>query len=147
MIRRLKRPYIIIGMHRSGTSFLSRALHQNGVFMGHKQSPNAEARYFQKRNIELMVSNGYTWDLPAIPKNYTAVNHSNSELLFNFFGIHQNFDLLKELWQKGTPKNWGFKDPRNTFTLPYWLRLFPDARIIHIYRNGMDVAISLIYAQ
>jgi hypothetical protein len=39
---------------------------------------------------------------------------------------------------------WGWKDPRNTFTLPLWLDLFPDAKVIHIRRHGVDVANSLI---
>jgi len=38
---------------------------------------------------------------------------------------------------------WGFKDPRSTFTLPLWLALFPDARLIHVSRHGVDVAASL----
>jgi hypothetical protein len=38
---------------------------------------------------------------------------------------------------------WGWKDPRNTYTLPFWLDLFPDARVVHVYRHGVDVAASL----
>jgi hypothetical protein len=38
---------------------------------------------------------------------------------------------------------WGWKDPRNTFTLPVWLDIFPEAKIIHLHRSGMDVALSL----
>ncbi len=39
---------------------------------------------------------------------------------------------------------WGWKDPRNTFTLPFWLKLFPKAKVIHIRRHGVDVANSLL---
>ena len=39
---------------------------------------------------------------------------------------------------------WGWKDPRNVFTLPLWLRVFPEAKIIYIVRNGVDVAASLL---
>lgn len=38
---------------------------------------------------------------------------------------------------------WGWKDPVNTFTLPFWLDLFPEARVVHIFRNGVDIAQSL----
>ncbi len=38
---------------------------------------------------------------------------------------------------------WGWKDPRNTFTFDFWQRVFPQARVIHIYRHGVDVAASL----
>jgi hypothetical protein len=39
--------------------------------------------------------------------------------------------------------SWGWKDPRNTYTLPLWLDVFPDTKVIHICRNGVDVADSL----
>jgi hypothetical protein len=42
---------------------------------------------------------------------------------------------------------WGWKDPRTTITLPFWLALFPDARVIHLVRNGIDVAESLYQRQ
>lgn len=38
---------------------------------------------------------------------------------------------------------WGWKDPRNTFTLPFWLRLFPEAKVVEVRRHGVDVAASL----
>jgi hypothetical protein len=38
---------------------------------------------------------------------------------------------------------WGWKDPRNTYALPLWLDVFPDAQVINVYRNGIDVANSL----
>jgi hypothetical protein len=38
---------------------------------------------------------------------------------------------------------WGWKDPRNTLTLGLWLRVFPDARVVHVVRHGIDVALSL----
>jgi hypothetical protein len=37
----------------------------------------------------------------------------------------------------------GWKDPRNTFTLPVWKQVFPNLRAIHIVRHGVDVAASL----
>jgi hypothetical protein len=39
---------------------------------------------------------------------------------------------------------WGWKDPRNTLTLPYWLRLFPDARVLNVRRESSAVVASLL---
>jgi hypothetical protein len=39
---------------------------------------------------------------------------------------------------------WGWKDPRNTYTLPCWLDVFPDAKVLYIERHGVDVASSLV---
>lgn len=38
---------------------------------------------------------------------------------------------------------WGWKDPRTVFTVKLWLEVFPDAKILYIKRNGVDVAQSL----
>lgn len=38
---------------------------------------------------------------------------------------------------------WGWKDPRNTFTVEFWKEIFPSAKIVHIYRNPIDTAESL----
>jgi hypothetical protein len=39
--------------------------------------------------------------------------------------------------------SWGFKDPRCVLTLAVWLQVFPQARVLYIHRNGVDVANSL----
>lgn len=38
----------------------------------------------------------------------------------------------------------GWKDPKNTFTLDFWKHVFPHPRIIHIYRNPIDSVSSYI---
>ena len=40
-------------------------------------------------------------------------------------------------------RRWGWKDPRTSLTLPYWLRLFPTARVIHVHRDPAQAARSL----
>ncbi len=42
------------------------------------------------------------------------------------------------------PRSWGWKDPRNTFTLPMWLKVFPNAKVIHVLRDKESVARSLM---
>jgi hypothetical protein len=37
----------------------------------------------------------------------------------------------------------GWKDPRNTFTLPVWRQVFPNLKTINVTRHGVDVAASL----
>jgi hypothetical protein len=61
--------------------------------------------------------------------------------------------LAAELEKYAGPTGWhlktgplqpfGWKDPRNTFTLPVWKEIFPSLRTIHIVRHGVDVAASL----
>ena len=42
------------------------------------------------------------------------------------------------------PAHWGWKDPRNSLTLPLWLEAFPDARILHVRRDPERIADSLL---
>ncbi len=42
---------------------------------------------------------------------------------------------------------WGWKDPRNTFTISLWLKLFGNARLVRIHRHPVDVAASLVVRQ
>jgi hypothetical protein len=41
-------------------------------------------------------------------------------------------------------KHWGFKDPRNSITTGLFLRLFPNAQALFIYRDPLDVAASIV---
>jgi len=45
---------------------------------------------------------------------------------------------------RGITFRWGWKDSCNMLTLPLWLMLFPNAKVIFIVRNGIDVARSLV---
>lgn len=141
-------PIIIIGAHRSGTTFLSGILNDSGIFMGNDLTAYNESSFFQKFNVKLLRSNNYTWDNPGVPSDYRDAKFNRLSFVRNYTGT-----TLRRLYR--CPGNiiaffnfiangsWGWKDPRNTFTLDYWLELFPQAKVLHIYRNGMDVAISL----
>jgi hypothetical protein len=147
-----KDPVIIIGMHRSGTTYLTSLLHNSGIFMGNDQGGTNESLFFQRINRQLINSNNLSWDKPGIPSDYSKVRWNYYRYYTKYAGIfsnQSNFEKVgyahnfKDTFGLMARKPWGWKDPRNTFTLPYWLRYFPKAKIIHIYRNGMDVAISL----
>lgn len=138
----LSPPFIIIGMHRSGTSMLSGLLSASGIFMGNDLTSDKESRFFQQINRELFRQNHFSWINPGVPA-VTAENrfHKTGMLVHYVRARSHPLQFLKLV----TGNKWGWKDPRNTFTLDYWLRIFPAAKVIHIYRNGMDVALSLYY--
>jgi len=143
-------PIIIIGMHRSGTSLLSRILEKSGIFMGNKKEENNEALFFLKFNDWILKQANATWDNPY---NYKFVDEDFKNLMIDlakkylrsikrveYLGL-KNAYKYKSLEEIDFP--WGWKDPRNSFTLDIWLNLFPNAKVIHIYRNPIDVANSL----
>lgn len=145
-------PIIIIGMHRSGTSLLTRLLAQMGLFVGHSLDANAEALFFVKLNKWLLRQSGGAWDHP---EHFQAVvQHEQARALSVDYLRHMlasprvvSYSGLGRSLRYGSPFAfpfpWGWKDPRTTFTLPLWLDVFPEARVIHVFRHGVDVAYSL----
>ncbi len=145
-------PVIIIGMHRSGTSMLNRILETIGLRVGVIKGKNHEVRFFQDLNQWLMHQCGGSWDHPA-PTYYLLRDKPTREMVLDYLRLlfHSpiaahflgSFGFLRyrSIFNLDVP--WGWKDPRNTFTLHIWLDLFPQAKVIHIYRHGVDVAKSL----
>lgn len=132
-------PIIIIGMHRSGTSFLSSILEEAGVFMGAYKDPNNGSLVFLQVNQQCLAKTGYSCIQPGlielrIPEDLLGI------IVLKHFGYYlfnkSQIDSINE-------RPWGWKDPINTLTLKMWLSCFPKSKIIHIYRNGMAVAESL----
>lgn len=145
-------PIIIAGMHRSGTSVLTTILDDLGLFVGKKVDSNHEATFFVHLNNWLLRQAGAAWDYPEPFEEFlkyedlvAARTAQLNRLLdtpraIEFLGL-KNYLSLGDIKNMLTP--WGWKDPRNTFTLPLWLKIFPDAKLLVIHRHGVDVANSL----
>lgn len=145
-------PVIIIGMHRSGTSMLTRTLQGLGFFMGRGTTRNEECRFTNALNAWLFRQASATWERPEGVD--ALLDHAQVRSLitdymsgvtaglasWNYLGPSRWLRYRSMHQQKSA---WGWKDPRNTFTLPFWLEVFPQARVLHITRHGVDVAQSL----
>jgi hypothetical protein len=146
-------PIIVIGMHRSGTTMICQLLERLGLFVGVRKDENYEARFFHDINLWLFSQSGARWDNP-LPNRYLMENPQARALATDYIrryllsspSLGSYLGPGKYLSYRSAfriPVAWGWKSPLNTFTLPIWLDLFPNARIIHIYRHGVDVANSL----
>ncbi len=146
-------PVIIIGMHRSGTSMLSQALQAAGLYLGWRQlREHQEAQFFLRLNMWVMLQTSAGWETPESVR-YLLDRPQAREAVVEYlrfalrspramsylgpvrYGRHHSVERLDEPW--------GWKDPRTTFTLPLWLDIFPNAKIVHVVRHGVDVAESL----
>jgi hypothetical protein len=142
-------PVLIIGMHRSGTRLLDRILAGLGVFLGADRQADGESVTFMLINESIFHQCGTFWTEP-MPVHFVL---SDAELLERATALARDAlgarfgNYAGSAWPPGagldgaTPFGW--KDPRNTFTLPVWRRIFPRARVIHVLRHGVDVAASL----
>lgn len=134
----------IAGMHRSGTSMIARVLNQCGLSLGpadkllpaneNNQDGYWEHRDFFRLNKAILRAFHGGWDFPpTLPAGWendyrlTAIEHDARQLLGDFSG----------------ERLWGWKDPRNSLTLPFWKRLVPDLKVVVSVRNPLDVAASL----
>lgn len=143
-------PVLVLGMHRSGTSLVTRMLRELGCFFGARREGNEEALLFLALNNWLLRQSGGAWDAPEAidPALRDAAFRRRlagylSEILASPRGVQ--YTGVRH-WRPGVfapPEPWGWKDPRTTFTLPVWLELFPEARVVHVQRHGVDVAESL----
>ncbi len=128
-------------MHRSGTTLVTKSLERAGIFMGVVKDHNFEAMHFLSLNQQSLWAAKANWLEPVVPKP------EHYKLLPTRKLYEEHFKLIGR-WQKLQyqlfPKDWGWKDPRNTFTLPMWLDVFPKAKVLHVLRNKQEVAQSLM---
>jgi len=145
-------PIIITGMHRSGTSLISKILMNQGIFMGSKLDANSESIFFQRINKWILSCIGSSWDNPQSLKDLESedinliLNRLNKALDSRFSKslFLGKKDLLFNKSLNEMDVTWGWKDPVNTFTLFIWKQIFPKAKVININRHPLDVSASLI---
>ncbi len=145
-------PIIIAGAHRSGTSLVTRLLERAGLFVGHTLEENHEAVFFLRLNQWILGNAGAMWDRP-LPMLELLGDREAREAVSDYLDLSLASTRARQFLGPGryarlrNPRRldepWGWKDPRNTATLPLWLDAFPDARVVVVDRHGVDVAASL----
>lgn len=147
-----KNPIVITGIHRSGTTLLSKIFENNKIFFGARKDLNNEALFFQNLNKWLLSSYGISWENPKcidfeIDENrfnmilFKLENILKSRLNFRYLGL-RSLIIKNDLFELDF--DWGWKDPRSIFSLPFWLKLFPKSKVVILVRHPFDVVNSLI---
>lgn len=132
----IQQVFIILGMHRSGTSALAGTLQEAGVYLGRvldksiKRNPKGlqeppAVLYMQE---DLLKANGGSWSAPPETVEWGPLHTTVRDL---FIESRQGVEC------------WGFKDPRTLLTLQGWMDVLPSAQPLGIFRHPMAVARSL----
>jgi hypothetical protein len=133
-----KRVVFISGMHRSGTSFLSRALNLAGLEL---PEPDTRGNEWNAKG---------RWETPFLSVPSRGL-FGPQDFWFNPVVINDCPEVRKAMAEsmatclKGR-RSFGWKDPRILITLPYWLEVMPggvDVELVLSLRNPMEVASSL----
>ncbi len=129
------RTICILGMHRSGTSFLTGSLQQAGLELHrvHEQNPhnlkgNRENPAIMQLNDWILDSNGGSWDNPPDSPRWSEAQFAQGK---DIVAQYESYSI------------WGFKDPRVLITLQGWRELMPDVEFVGIFRHPLLVAQSL----
>ena len=151
----------VLGMSRSGTSLTAKLLNLTGVYLGPSEelldenlsqlsgedekvrakvaraNPGGHWEHYRlmRLNERILELLGGSWrDPPPMPPGWessakvTALREEALEIIGESFG--------------GKPL-WGWKDPRNSLTLPFWQALLPRMRYVICVRDPAEVAASL----
>lgn len=127
---------MVVGMHRSGTSFLTGSLQQAGLELGkhstwnpHNQRGNRENADIVKLHDDILQARGFAWDKPPAHQiEWTEEENSRARAIIRDY--------------RKTP-HWGFKDPRSALVVEGWQTLLPTLNFVGIFRHPTAVAESL----
>jgi hypothetical protein len=134
----------VLGMHRSGTSPLTRIINLMGAYVGAEgtlMEPNTDnPKGFWERNDvyalhqEVLKAIGASWHEVAHFDLGKLSDQDRAAFEKRALTIIQNLDAHRP---------WVMKDPRLCLLLPLWQPLWETPICVHIYRSPLQVAQSL----
>lgn len=120
-----QRLIVVLGMHRSGTSAITRALKVMGVELGDRMMPPVEGNNdkgfwedidLNALNIQMLDAIHHEWN------HLTQIEEKDVEILRNEGYFLRAAELLRQ--KVGDVAIFGFKDPRVAKILPFWKEVF-----------------------
>jgi hypothetical protein len=145
-----KKAICILGMHRSGTSVITRACNLLGAYIGEQnvllssmENVNPEGFWEHSSIVDIhekiLSVFSHAWDTIApLPDKWWEMDK-----------VKEYREELKNLVteQFGSEELWVWKDPRTCLLIPLWLEILNELQIevsfVIVVRNPLDVAASL----
>ncbi|HEX6688963.1 MAG TPA: sulfotransferase [Solirubrobacterales bacterium] len=151
----------VLGMSRSGTSLATRVLNLAGVYLGPEEELlDADLRQLADEGERVLAKARYS--NPEGHWEHYRLMRLNERILKSLGGNWREPPQMSPGWESSQQlvaereqaevllaesfdghELWGWKDPRNSLTLPFWQRLLPQMRYVVCLRNPIDVAASL----
>ncbi len=138
---------LVVGMHRSGTSAITRGLEVLGVSLGDTLMPAADenAKGFWEDMDVVRINEAL---LERLGSSWHSVIPINEEMLLADEVKDLKMEAVALIKQRlSTFSVYGFKDPRTTILLPFWQKVFSELGVKHSYvialRNPYNIVRSL----
>lgn len=128
--------YVVLGMHKSGTTLVSQILHRSGISMVEAID---EARSYDKGNQwERESTKQINHELLRSAHKYSLVARvppggvAGDSVVAN--KMSQLINYYNTLY-----RDWGFKDPRTALVFDQWSHVLPEHAVIAVYRSPEEV--------
>ncbi|MCB0264551.1 MAG: sulfotransferase [Calditrichaeota bacterium] len=146
-------PVFVIGSHRSGTSFLYRLIQKylkigfgrdNGLFVRKMKMLNYYGDLKNDANLRRLLTD--ILNEPDVKRRFPGLE-IDVDVFISQMDERTYPELVRRFYAewaylKGANR-WGGKTPDYSVYTAELLQLFPDAKFVHIIRDGRDVALSL----
>ncbi len=124
-------PVVIFNKSHSGSRLLAELVRSTGVYMGAHQNESGDSEDILEL-VEYVVEHYYP-DFNQLWRGNERPDMELCALIVRAFRRHLGC---------GEPQRWGWKLCETAYVLPLIDYLFPQARYLHIIRDGRDVAFS-----
>lgn len=127
--------YIVLGMHKSGTTLTAQLLHGSGINMGFDLNDGeedygaekCEGRLLREINNSLLGSKGvFSLDVD-VPQHFLEQS-LNAERIGKLIEAQSSYP------------DWGMKNPIQTLTYSFWESRLPEHKLILVFRSPESVA-------
>lgn len=139
----MKQPVIIVTVGHSGSSGLMAVLSARGLAMGTsiKKTPQKnyqEHTFFQGINRKILGAQGYPYPWNPSQRMEVVGRYADSEKKV----MEIRARAFTRMAEEGVSPldQWGFKDPRTCLSFPFWIRVFPEAKLLFLNRKESDTA-------
>lgn len=136
--------FVLLGMHKSGTTLISQMMHESGINMcedfDRGITYDAGNKY---ERLEFLIYNTAILDIRVSTFSSDIVETADD------LSLSKHPRTLGRLIEKRVSeissghRNWGFKDPRTCMTYRAWRKHLPEHRVLVSFRNPYEVAAHL----
>jgi hypothetical protein len=127
--------YVVLGMHKSGTTLISQTLHNSGVAMG--EAFDARVSYDSGNKYEREATLALNMDILGLDSYVIRDVPAPSAVSLTPEQERRMLAIIGSC--SASHKDWGFKDPRTTLVYPLWRDRLPPHRVIAIYREPEEL--------